>query len=155
MKKTMMVFGYLFLALVFAIVATIASVALLGKKLDRESKAFVDAAIPAIVTDWDVTELQKRASPEFNEAVDYDELDEYFASLQQLGTFQEYKGATGDSNITVSLNGYEITADYTASVEFESGAVELQISLIRHGSQWQILDLKINPQEFTQRNDVV
>lgn len=155
MKKTIMILGYVFLALLVVIGLTIASVAILGKKLDKESKAFVDAALPAIVTDWDVTELQKRASPELNESVDYDDVEEYFASLQQLGKFQEYKGSTGDSNITISLSGYEITADYTASADFETGSVDMQISLIRHNGQWQILDFKVSPQEFTERNDVI
>jgi hypothetical protein len=155
MKKAVMILGYVFLAVVVVVAVTIASLAAIGKKLDKESKAFVDAAIPAIVADWDVAELQKRASPEFDDSVDYDELDEYFDSLRQLGKFQEYKGSTGDSNITISLSGYEITADYTANAEFETGSAEFQISLIKHGSQWQILDMKISPEEFTERKDVI
>jgi hypothetical protein len=155
MKKTIMILGYVFLALIVVIAATIASIAIIGKKLDKESKAFVDAAIPAIVSDWDVMELQKRASPELDESVDYDDVEEYFGSLQQLGKFQEYKGAVGDSNITISLSGYEITADYTANADFEAGSVEMQISLIRHNGQWQILDFKVSPEEFTKRNDVI
>jgi len=155
MKKTIMILGYVFLALIVVIAATIASIAIIGKKLDKESKAFVDAAIPAIVSDWDVAELQKRASPELDESVDYDDVEEYFGSLQQLGKFQEYKGSVGDSNITISLSGYEITADYTANADFEAGSVEMQISLIRHNGQWQILDFKVSPEEFTKRNDVI
>ncbi len=155
MKKTIMILGYVFLALIIVIAVTTASVALLGKKLDRESKAFVDAALPAIVADWDITELQKRASPEFSESVDYDDVEDYFGSLQQLGKFQEYKGSSGDSNITLSLGGYEITADYTASADFEAGSVDMQISLIRHDGQWQILDFKVSPEEYTKRNDVI
>jgi hypothetical protein len=155
MKKTIMFLGYVFLALLVVIGVTIASVAILGEKLDKESKAFVDAALPAIITDWDVAELQKRASPELDESVDYDDVEEYFGSLQQLGKLEEYKGSTGDSNITISLSGYEITADYTASADFETGSVDMQISLIRHNGQWQILDFKVSPQEFTERNDVI
>ena len=155
MKKTIMILGYVFLALLVVIAATSASLAIIGKKLDKESKAFVDAAIPAIISDWDIAELQKRASPELDETADYDDVEEYFGSLQQLGKFQEYKGSVGDSNITISLGGYEITADYTASADFEAGSVELQISLIRHNGQWQILDFKVSPEEFSQRNDVI
>ena len=155
MKKTIMILGYVFLAFIVVIAATIASVAIIGKKLDRESKAYVDAAIPAIVSEWDVSELQKRASPELDESVDYDDVEEYFGSLQQLGKFQEYKGSVGDSNITISLSGYEITADYTANADFEAGSVEMQITLIRHNGQWQILDFKVSPEEFTERNDVI
>ncbi len=155
MKKTIMILGYVFLVFIIIIAVTIASVSIIGKKLDKESKAFVDAAIPVIVSDWDVTELQKRASPELDESVDYDDVEEYFVSLQQLGKFQEYKGSAGDSDITISLNGYEITADYTASADFEAGSVEIQISLIRHNGQWQILDFKVSPEEFTQRSNVI
>lgn len=150
-----MILGYVFLVFIIIIAVTIASVSIIGKKLDKESKAFVDAAIPVIVSDWDVTELQKRASPELDESVDYDDVEEYFVSLQQLGKFQEYKGSAGDSDITISLNGYEITADYTASADFEAGSVEIQISLIRHNGQWQILDFKVSPEEFTQRSNVI
>lgn len=155
MKKTIMILGYIFLTLIVVIAATIASVTIIGKKLDKESKAFVDAAVPAIVADWDVEELQKRASPELDASVDYDDVEDYFGSLQELGKFQEYNGSTGDSNITISLSGYEITADYTASADFEAGSVEMQISLIKHGSQWQILDFKVSPEEYTRRNDVI
>ena len=155
MKKTIMILGYIFLALIVVVGLTVACLAIIGKKLDKESKAFVDAAVPAIVTDWDVAELQKRASPELDESVDYDDVEEYFGSLQELGKFQEYKGSTGDSNITISLTGYEITADYTASADFEAGSVDMQISLIRHNGQWQILDFKVSPQEYTERSDVI
>lgn len=155
MKKTIMILGYVFLALIVVIAITVASLAIIGKKLDKESKAFVDAAIPAIVSEWDVDELQKRASPELDASVDYDDVEDYFDSLQQLGKFQEYRGSTGDSNITISLSGYEITADYTASADFEAGSVDMQISLIKHGDQWQILDFKVSPEEYTQRHDVI
>jgi hypothetical protein len=155
MKKTIMILGYIFLTLIVVIAATISSVTMIGKKLDKESKAFVDAAIPAIVSNWDVTELQKRASPELDASVDYDDVEDYFDSLRELGEFQEYNGSTGDSNITISVGGYEITADYTASADFEAGSVEIQISLIKRGNQWQILDFKVSPEEYSQRKDVI
>jgi hypothetical protein len=155
MKRTIMILGYIFLALIVVIAATIASVTIIGKKLDNESKAFVDAAIPAIVSEWDVSELQKRASPELDASVDYDDVEDYFDSLKELGKFQEYNGSTGDSNITISIAGYEITADYTASADFETGSVEIQISLIKHDGQWQILDFKVSPEEYSRRKDFI
>ncbi len=155
MKKMIMILGYVFLVVIVLLVAGIATVAVIGKKLDKESKAFVDAAVPAIAADWDVAELQKRASPEFNASVDYDDLADDFETLHQLGKLVEYKGSTGDSNITVSLSGYEITADYTANADFEAGSTEMQISLIRHSGQWQILDFTVSPEAFTERKDVI
>ena len=155
MKKIIMLLGYVFLAIIALAVAAAVSMVIIGKRLDKESKASVDAALPAIIAEWDVSELQKRASPEYDASVDYDELEDYFESLRELGKLEEYQGSTGDSNITISLSGYEITADYTATADFEKGSVELQISLIKHGNNWQILDFRVNPEEFTERKDVI
>ncbi|MDA8423343.1 MAG: hypothetical protein M0Z89_08435 [Nitrospiraceae bacterium] len=155
MKKIIMLLGYVFLAVIVLAIAGAASVAIMGKRLDKESKGYVDAALPAIITEWDISELQKRASPEFDASVDYDDLEDYFESLRELGKLEEYQGSTGDSNITISPGGYEITADYTATADFEKGSVELQVSLIKHNGSWQILDFRVNPEESTERKDVI
>jgi hypothetical protein len=147
MKKVIMAFGYLFLALIAILIAGMISLAIQGNRLDKESNAFADAAIQAIVSEWDVGELQKRASPEFNEEADYDEWGRYFTGMRrQLGTLQEYGGAIGEANIAVSLRyGIEITADYAASADFENRAADIQVSLIKHGGRWQILDFVVRP----------
>jgi len=156
MKKTIMVLGYLFLVIIVVTAAGTALLVVLGKKLDKESKTFADAAIPAIVSEWDLSEIQKRASPEFNEVVDYNELGQYLDTLQDLGMFEEYKGSTGEANIGISFyNGYEITADYTANADFEAGSVEIQISLIKHGGRWQILDLSIKPETYAEKKNII
>jgi hypothetical protein len=156
MKKVIMALGYLFLVLLLFLIAATAFVAIKGRNLDKESQAFVDSAIPAIISTWDVTEVEKRASPEFNDAVDYDDLDELFGLLQRLGDLKEYRGSIGNANLTISFRyGYEITADYVANAEFETGEMEIQMTLILHGGQWQILDLTIIPAEYRIRNDII
>jgi hypothetical protein len=156
MKKVIMVLGYIFLVLLLFLIAATAFVAIKGKNLDKESRAFVDSAIPAIISTWDVTEVEKRASPEFSNAVDYDDLDELFGLLQRLGDLKEYTGSNGNANLTISFRyGYEITADYVANAEFDAGAMEIQMALILHGGQWQILDLTIIPAEYRIRNDII
>src|SRR5512140_1657544 len=118
-----MLLGYTFLAFIALGIIAAGSVYMLGKRFDRESLAYVNAAIPAIVSDWDVKELQKRASSEFDSAMDYDEVEQYFSELRGLGRMVVYKGAIGESTITISLRYlYEITADYTAVVDFEAGS---------------------------------
>jgi len=155
-KKVIMILGYIFLAIIVVVIAVVGSIAVIGTRLDRESKAYVDAAIPAIVSTWDVSEIEKRASPEFNNEVDYDDLEQDFEALQQLGELVEYKGSTGDANISLFHTfSFEITADYTASAEFEEGTTTMRMSLIKHGDQWQILDFTINPEEFTGRKDII
>ena len=156
MKKVIMALGYLFLVFLAALVAAVVIVAIKGKKLDRESQAFVDRAIPAIVSNWDVKEVEKRASPEFNGGVDYDDLEDLFALMQRMGDLQGYNGSSGNASLTISFrHGYEITADYTANAEFDAGTVEIQMALILHGGQWQILDLIIIPAEYRIRNDII
>ena len=156
MKKVIMFLGYIFLALIVGLLVGFGTLTVIGNRLDKESKAFVDAAIPAIISQWDVREIEKRASPEFNADVDYDGLEQDFGVLQQLGNLVMYKGSTGDAHITLSLQyGYEITADYTASADFETGATNMQMSLIKHGGRWQILDFKITPEELSERTDII
>lgn len=155
MKKTVTILGYAFIVFIILMIASVAGLVALGKKYDKESKAFVDTAVQAIAADWDIEELQKRASAEFNDEVDYESLAEDFITLQQLGKLVEYKGSTGDSNITLSLSGYVITADYTATAEFEAGSAEMQVSLVRREGRWQILDFSVSPESFTERKDVV
>jgi hypothetical protein len=156
MKKVIMMLGYAFLVLIAGIVAETVTLSAIKNRMDKESKAFVDAAIPAIVSTWDVSEIEKRASPEFNDEVDYDELQQDFSALQQLGNLVEYKGSDGDSNIALSFQyGYEITADYTANADFEAGSTAMRISLVKRGGQWQILDFSINPEDFSERNDII
>jgi hypothetical protein len=155
MKKAVTVLGYVFIVFIVLMIAGAAGLVALGKKYDKESKAFVDTAVQAIAADWDIEELQKRASSEFNDEVDYDSLEEDFTTLQQLGKLVEYEGSKGDSNITISLAGYTITADYTAIADFETGSAEIQISLVKRGGRWQILDFSVSPESFAERKDIV
>jgi hypothetical protein len=156
MNKATRILGYGFLAFVAVAVASIAIIAFIGHRLDKESKAFVDAAIPAIVSDWDVKEIQKRASPEFDETADYDDLQYSFVMLRTLGDLTEYKGSKGEATIRMSVHdGIVITALYTANADFDAGSAEMQVSLIRHGGQWQILGFRVSPQFSPEEKNII
>ena len=156
MKKIVTALGYTFLTLIAATVISVGVLYFEGKKLDKESKAFADSAITAITADWSVDELKKRASAEFENDVDYDEIQEYLDSLGVLGKFVSSQGSTGESTITLSPRyGYEITADYTGTVNFEAGSAEIQLLLIKQEGRWQILDFRVNPQMYTEDRNVV
>jgi hypothetical protein len=140
-------------ALLSFIAAVIASA---GYSLDKESKVFVDTAVPAIVSGWDVAELRKRASEEFNNSVDYDDLMRYFAILRKMGSLREYQGSIGESQITFSLlSGVSITALYTASADCDEGTVKLELSLIKQNGMWRILGIKITPRELADDNKTI
>jgi hypothetical protein len=156
MKKIVMFLGYVFLGFILLSIVGVTSVYMLGQRLDRESHLYVDAAVEAIAANWDIRELRKRASPEFDSSLDYDEAESYFRDLRKLGNLVVYKGAVGESTITISARSlYEITADYTADVEVEAGTMQIQVALIKHGSQWQILDFRIDSEGFSERSDVI
>jgi hypothetical protein len=156
MRKTAKILLVTVVMLGTAFFAGVGAVVLLGVSLDKESKAFVDTAVPAIVSDWDVAEIRKRASTEFNETTDYDDMQQLFDVLHGLGDLLAYGGSTGESRVLVSLgHGIVITAAYSASVDFESGAAEIHISLIKHEGQWQILDFEIAPEETDVRKDII
>ena len=68
MKKLYIVLGLVF-CVIFALGAIgIAFVTARGNKLDKESKAYADAAIPAMIDGWNEKELLDRGSPELKRA---------------------------------------------------------------------------------------
>lgn len=155
MKKKRVLLTAAVLALFLLLVAGVVSFIIIGNNLDRESRIFVDQAVPAIVSDWNIAELQVRASREFDQSVDYRQLEQFFEVLHELGDLEEYRGAVGESKITVSLYGVTVTAEYVAAVDFEAGSAEFELTLIKRDGQWQILGFRIRPEEPGERTDIV
>ena len=144
-KKALMILGGVFLAIVVIAMVGISILDVKGNALDKESKEYADAAILAVIAGWDIMELEKRASPEFTSAVKGGDLEKLFIMFQKLGKLKEYKGSKGQANISVTVrNGRVITAAYLGSAEFEKGTAEIQLTLIKHGDQWQILGFRVN-----------
>jgi len=152
MKKFLMILGSIFLVLVMLAVIGIGIAAVKGTALDKESKAYVDSAVPAIISDWNQQELLDRASPEFRQAVKDGDLDKLYKMFRRLGKFQTYEGAKGQSNVSVTTNnGKRTSAAYTANATFETGPAVIDISLIKHDDLWQILGIHINSKVFLER----
>jgi hypothetical protein len=150
MKKVLIVLGSIFLVLVVLAIIGIGIAAYKGTALDKESKAYVDSAVPAIVTGWNKQQLVSRASPEFMQAVKDDELDKLFGMFHRLGNFKSYDGAKGDSNMTVSNKGKVVSAAYIANATFDTGPATIKISLIKH-ADWQILGFHVDSNALLER----
>src|SRR5438552_1231216 len=98
MKKFFIVLGSIFLALIVLGAIGVVFVAARGNALDKESKAYADAAIPAIVTTWLDKALLERASPEFNQATSAVQVYHMFRSWESsLGRLQKCEPAQGQS----------------------------------------------------------
>jgi hypothetical protein len=145
MKKFFIVLGSIFLALIVFGAIGIAVVAVRGTALDKEGKAYADAAIPAIVTTWSEKELMDRASPELKQAGTLDQLDRMFRWFSSLGRLQKCAPAQGQA---IMQTGKMTTGQYTAKATFEKGEATIQLLLIKHGNQWQIGGFHVDSPTF-------
>jgi hypothetical protein len=149
MKKLLIVLGSIFLAIVVLGAIGIAFVAVRGTALDKESKAYADSAVPAIVTTWSEKELLDRASPEFKKAVTIDQLDRLFRAFAVLGRLQKSDPPQGQALMSATTQtGKVISAQYKTKATFEKGEATVTLGLIKHGDQWQILRFNVNSPQF-------
>jgi len=145
MQKFFAVLGIIFLVIIVLGAVSIGFIAVRGNALDKESKAYADAAIPAIVSNWNQNELLGRASPEFKKAVTQQQLDQMFRWFISLGRFQSSEPAQGQAGITVTpQTGKVISGQYTAKAKFEKGEATIKLGLIKHGDQWQIASFHVD-----------
>lgn len=152
MKKFFIVLGSIFLAVLVLGAIGIGYIAYRGNALDKESKAYADSAIPAIVTTWSEKELLDRASPEFKQASTIDQLDRLFRMFATLGRLQKCEPAQGQSLMSATTqSGKTISAQYTAKATFEKGEATIKLGLIKHGDQWQILGFYVDSPVFLSR----
>lgn len=145
MKKFFIILGSIFLAIIVLGAVGIAFVAVRGNALDKESKAYADSAIPAIVTTWSEKELLDRASPEFKQAVTIDQLDPLFRWVSGLGQLQKCEPAQGHAVMSATTQtGKMISAQYSTKAMFQKGEAMIKLGLIKHGDQWQILNFHVD-----------
>ncbi len=109
--------------------------------LDRESKAYADTAVKAIVSDWNEQALFDRASSDFMKVSTHEQVDSLFARLRVLGRMTRYADSKGSSSIFFNTTRKEltVTAVYLASANFEHGSAQIKITLVKRGGSWKIL----------------
>jgi hypothetical protein len=146
MKKFLIGLGVIFLLLILVVAVLIGYAAFTGSKLDKESKAYVDAAVPAILSSWNEQELLSRESPEFQKATSSADVDRLFRWFRTLGPLHKYEGARGEAITSVTpQTGKVISARYVAKAVFNAGEANVEVGLIKHGSQWQIARFNVIP----------
>jgi hypothetical protein len=145
MKKSLVTLGLVFLGLLAVAVIGIAIMAWKGTELDKESKAYVDTAVPAIVTSWDQQQLMDRACTQLTQATTPNDLDRLFAWFRTLGRLKSYQGCQGQAKIAVtSGTGKTISAHYTAKASFENGYAAIEVNLVKAGDLWKIAGFRVN-----------
>jgi hypothetical protein len=148
-KKFFIVLGSIFLALIVLAAIGIAFVAIRGTALDKESKAYADSAIPAIVSNWSEKALLDRASPEFKKTVTIDQLDRLFRMFSRLGTLQKCESTQGHALMSATTQRGKMTsAQYTTKATFERGEAVIKLAMIKHGDQWEIVGFHVDSPAF-------
>jgi hypothetical protein len=147
MKKFLSILGGVFLLIVVIAVVFIGIGAYQGNKLDKSSKAYVEANVRPILSTWSKDELVKRASPKLLEIINQhpDQLDLLFKKLSKLGSLQSLGEPKGESLIAfTNSSGKVITAAYTETAKFDNGNADINIRLIQVDGQWQLLLFNVN-----------
>ncbi len=145
MKKTLMILGGIFAILIVAGVVGISVFAVKGTALDEESKVYIDEVTPKILANLNKQTLFQHASDELKNSASPEEFDKIFNWFAKLGQFKEYKGSSGQANISVTTErGKQITGIYQAQAEFENGPATIKLTIIKKGNNWQIMGFNIN-----------
>jgi hypothetical protein len=131
-------------------VVAITALAYNGGKFDKESKEFVDGAVPAIVASWDQQQLLERGTPELRRSITPAKLASLFQNLSRLGSLVNYEGATGEANLSYFTGaGARISASYVAKARFENGSAVFRIALVKHDEHWMINGFHVDPLRST------
>jgi hypothetical protein len=97
LKITIGVFVGLFVIVGLLAVVLLGAVFTQGGKHDENSKEFVDATIPKIVSEWDYSVFCQYAHPDMPSTVSIEEFEEklVFPIKSQLGEFVSYDSSEG------------------------------------------------------------
>jgi hypothetical protein len=147
MKKFLSILGGVFL-LIIVIAAVLVGVGVYqGNKLDKSSKAYVEANVRPVVSTWSKDELVKRASPKLLEIINRDpgQADLVLKKLSKLGSLQSLGEPKGESLVAYTAGtGKVITAAYRETARFENGNADISVRLIQTDGQWQFLLFNVN-----------
>jgi len=152
MKKLFIILGSCFVLLLVIAGIGIGLLVKKGSDADTQSKAYADKAIVDITSTWDKQQFLDRSSPELKAVMtDPRQVDELFAVFQKLGHYQSHQISDkgGSKFVAIAGQGASVTATYTAEAHFENGPATINIDLIKHGDQWQILKFYIRSDLLT------
>jgi hypothetical protein len=138
MRKALRVLGIISLLLIVIAIVGFAILAKEGAALDSESRNYADSSIIAIVGDWDQNELQKRATSGFLVNAPPADIDRLFAKLRTLGRMKTYNGSRGQARMMINQGGKNVTANYEATADFDTGPARITLNLVKGIDGWRI-----------------
>ena len=155
MKSCFTSIGCLVFLIIIAVVAGVLYFGSKGAEVYKEGQAYVDEAIPAIVSSWDGQMLVNRATPEFIAAVDATELARRFDIYKTLGNLKEYKKserqAKGGSFKFNNDEDQQIAVAFEAWAEFDAGEAKIEITVSKQANGWTISDFNVYSTVFPEQ----
>jgi len=140
MKKVLSVIGGLFLVLLVAVGGMLGYAAFEGSKLDAESKAYVEAALPKFLSNPTADSVLSFMAPQDKANVKAADMLSFSSYVSQtLGEFRSYDDLKGDSLIMFSPSGKNITAKYLVNCYFDKASVTAIVSLRKTGDAWSLM----------------
>ena len=140
-----MILGGIFAIFFVVVVIGISVLAVKGKALDQESKAYVDKVTPIILENLNKESPFQHSSDELKNSASPEEFDKIFKWFAKLGKYKEYRGSSGQATISVTTErGKQITGLYQAEAEFENGPATITITTIKKGDDWQVIGFHIS-----------
>ncbi|MDE3015886.1 MAG: hypothetical protein KGI29_03075 [Pseudomonadota bacterium] len=156
-QKILIVLGAIFLALLIIAGLGFSYGYFKGKGLDKSSAAYANAAVPAIVANWDINQLLSRAHPALLEKVPKEQMEKIFITLRGLGKLKNFSGCTGEANEQYQIQHYVVLQDtmtsafYLCNAEFENDSAVVRLALLDTPDKgWQISGLHIDSKFFDQ-----
>jgi hypothetical protein len=150
MRQIFTILGVISAVIIFIFILAAAIFIPRTLELDREATAYIQDAIPKIVTNWSSQELVDRATPELLAAgQSRGQIDRLFTMFRELGSFQHLdkpEGAVVSS--AFSNSGVVTLGNYVVQAEFEKGTASIQIQLRRVDGTWKINGFHINSDVF-------
>jgi len=147
MKKTLQILGAAFVIFLVVGGGLLGYAAYTGRHLDATSKAYVDAAIPAIVGHWSEHELMTRAAPQLVRGMTHEQVAKLFRWMRSsLGPMKKYCGSKGESKVFVSpQRGRTVSAVYSGCAQFQKGDATIKVTLLQGKDKaWQIFGFHVD-----------
>ena len=145
-KNFLLLFGALSFSFIVYSAVMFGVVYLRSGDIDKSSKEFVDEAVPAITSNWSVTELKNRATPDLAAFIS---LESSLQQMSELGPLVNYGGSEGSAKMSVNFFAQkELEANYKASAEFTKEKATFFIGLKNINGQWKISNFKIESPFF-------
>jgi hypothetical protein len=136
-------------ALIVGFLAVTGSVLLQSRALNREGRAYADAAARAILNGWNEQALTARASTQLRSAVESGaHLKVLFTGWRRLGEFRKWDGCQGNAAVDLTPDARAVvTSTCVGTAEFAHGTAQVRISLIQQHGAWRILGFGVYPNE--------